>query len=151
MYDWILQNLLTNKLYVLFYAHFLNLFDLIVFSKFIFSWPLIHLYIIILGLAIQITQQKIKAFTQNNMPLQYQIKASLQLLLYNELNWESFTVLPNSVCTFPCYLLLLLVVTIHIGSCQSCVWSSRPIKKKFFFLSFYKSGTGIQMMMKIEY
>ena len=91
----------------MYYVHFLNLFDLIVFSKFIFSWSLTYLYIIILGLVIQTTQQIIKGFTQNNMTLQYQIKASTYLLFYNELNWESFYC-ASQVCG---YSPLLLIVT----------------------------------------
>jgi hypothetical protein len=47
-------NLLQSKLYVTF-LYFLNLFDFIIFSKFSWGWPLIHLYIIIFGLAIQTT------------------------------------------------------------------------------------------------
>lgn len=46
------------------------------------------------------------------------------------------TVLPNSVCTFLCYL-LLLVFTVHADSFQSYVGSSRIAVKKTYFFSLF--------------
>ena len=128
----------------MYYVHFLNLFDLIVFSKFIFSWSLIHLYIIVLDLVIQTTQKIIKGFTQNNMTLQYQIITSIEWIELRELLlcFPSLWVL--YLVTY-CYCLLLLLSN-HMF--EVLRWQS---KNTFFFFSPQLLLVGIHKMMKIEY